>query len=86
MNILLTVGFFAPLGHAHDELKSEFIVATTVGTSHRWSPADTMERAGFDGCDDTMDFCCSKWHTERDLEIPIPSFVGELLSAAYSVE
>jgi hypothetical protein len=34
VNAFLTVGFFVLLGQAHDEFESEFIVATTAGTSH----------------------------------------------------
>jgi hypothetical protein len=33
VSAFLTVGFFALLGQTHDELKSEFIVATTAGAS-----------------------------------------------------
>jgi hypothetical protein len=54
VNAFLTVGFFALLGQAGDELKGEFIVATTMSGRirpiHRWfkkaAPSASLISAG----------------------------------------
>jgi hypothetical protein len=76
LNAFLTVGVFALSGQTHDELKGEFIAATTAGTSYRWSgqandvrPVLSFPNGVFPGLADTLTSSLEKTFSVFDCSV-----------------